>query len=149
MWIKGGLLAAAFGASVLINVFLIGIVAGWVFAGRGELHLGRMGGPLVVRQRVSALPPGERQAFRQAMRRHHAEMAAARAEHRRLRQLTESDIAAPTFDRAKVAADFTGLRKALAALHQTLDDALIDGLQALSQSSRARLVDHERKQERN
>lgn len=147
MWIKGGALAAGLALSVLLNVFLIGVVAGSVFSGRSDLHLGRVGGPLVVRKRVNALPADERQAFRQAMKQHHAAIAAARAEHRRMRRLTETDIAAPTFDRAKVEADFAGLRKALAALHQTLDDALVDSLQPLSQSARARLVDHERSRE--
>jgi uncharacterized membrane protein len=147
MWIKGGPLAALLAASVLLNVFLIGIVVGSVFYGRDGLHLSRVGGPLVVRKRVSALPLDERQAFRQAMKQHHAAIAAARAEHRRMRRLTETDIAAPTFDRAKVEADFAGLRKALTVLHQTLDDALVDGLQPLSQSARARLVDHQRNQE--
>lgn len=139
MWIdRRGLVLLAAG-SLLLNVFLIGIIAGHVFAVR-KAGVGPMGGAMVPAAHVRALPPDDKKKFTAAMTAHRDAIRAARKQHREAKLATEADIAVPGFDRAKVIADFASLRQANASLQEAVNAALVDALADLSPRSRAALV---------
>lgn len=145
MWIDRRWLGVGIAVSLLLNVFLIGIVAGHFFVGRRAVaHPGAASGALVPQAHVRALPADEKRIFSATMSEHRDAIRAARMQHRAARLAAETDIAAPTFDRAKVAADFSALREANMAVQEAVNTALIESLSKLSPQSRAALVEHER-----
>jgi uncharacterized membrane protein len=135
MWIDRRLMVGA-AASLLLNALLIGVVVGHVVGARRPAP-GAPAGPLV---RLHALSADDRRLFFTSMAPHRPAIRAARAAHRAARQTVEDDIAAPTFDRAKVDADFATLRGANAHLDETLDGALTDALAHLSPEARAAMI---------
>ena len=136
--IQWGLLGV--GASLLLNMLLLGVIAGHVFTvGRAER---RTGGALVPQAQFRALPVDERLRFTAAMGSHRDAIRAARQAHRRARLATEADIGAPDLDVAKLKVDLAALRQADAALQAATNEALVDSLSALSPASRAALVTH-------
>ena len=137
MWIDRRILVFGLAASLLINIFLIGVLGVRAYANRRP---DRPGGPMVRAVDVHALPQDQRRAYRQAIGRHRAIIRDLREKHRAMRLATEEDIAAPAFDRDKIEADFAGLRNASVALQQAYNDALIDALQDLPASARSTLV---------
>ena len=144
MWIERRWLSAGIAASLLLNVFLIGIVAGHLALGQGATaRSGLASGALVSRAYVRTLPAEEKRMFDATMNEHREAIRAARRQHRAARLATETDIAAPAFDRAKIAADFAALREANMAVQEAVNTALIDALAGLSPQSRAGLVEHE------
>ena len=139
MWIDRRWLVPGIAFSVLLNVFLIGIVAGHVYAGR---TLPPERAPLVPAARVHALPPDEREKFLSAMARQRPAIVAARKAHLAARRVLEAEIADAAFDPARVTAGFADLRQAGAALQVQSHAALVAALAVLSQRSRAALVAH-------
>ncbi len=145
MWIDRRALFGIAAASLLLNVFLGGAVLGRAFGEhrRGaEPPKGVAPGPLVPPAHVQALPPEDRKRFRAAMAAHRPEIRAARQAHRDARRQIEADIAAPTYDQAKVVADFGALRQTNRDTDEAVDAALIDALAQLPPESRAALVNH-------
>ena len=141
MWNDRRLLPWGLGASLLLNVFLGGIVTGHLFAG----HRDRVVSPpgvMVPASHVRALAPDEKKKFAAAMSVHRDAIRAARKAFRTRRAATEADIAAPIFDRGKVNADFVSLREAGTAVQDAIHAALVEALAALPQASRAALVEH-------
>ncbi len=134
-WARLGL-----GASLLLNVLLLGIIAGHVFtADRVER---RSAGALVPRAQFRALPADERSRFAAAMASHHDAIRMARQAHRRARLATEADIGAPELNAAKLKADLAALRQANEALQAATNEGLVEALSTLSPPSRAALVAH-------
>lgn len=129
-------------ASLLLNVFLVGIVAGHLFSSRDRGGPKQIG-PVVPGANVRALPDDERRRFATAMRGHRDAMRAARQAHRTARQAVEAAIAAPGFERDKVDAAFATLRQTNTAVQEATHAALLDALQDLSPQSRAALVQHD------
>ncbi len=123
-------------ASALLNVLLIGVIAGHLFTSRRDPRLGM----LVPGAHVRALPVEERHRFLAAMAGHRETIHAARLAQRRARLAAETDIGAPTLDADKVRADFKALREANGALQAAVNDGLVEALESLSPSSRAALV---------
>lgn len=140
MWIDRRWAVPGIALSVLLNVFLIGIVAGHLYAGRGLP--GEKGLGLVSADHVRALPPDEKKKFMAAMATQHATILIARKAHQAARRALEAEIAAPSFDRSRVAAGFVDLRQAGAALQAQIQAALVEALATLSPASRAALVSH-------
>jgi uncharacterized membrane protein len=138
MWIDRRWRVAAITVSVLLNVFLVGIVAGHVFSLRALPR--RFDGPLVRQANVKALPADERAHFRAKMKPHLDGIREARQAHRRARETVEADIAAPAFDVEKLTGDLATLRKADSTLQENANAALVDSLSTLSPESRAALV---------
>ena len=138
MWIDRRWRIAGITASVLLNVFLIGIVVGHVSSLRALPR--RFDGPLVRPANLKALPADERAHYETVMKPHREGIRQARQAHRRARETVEADIAAPTFDAQKLSADLAALRKANSTLQANANEALVDGLSALSPESRAALV---------
>ena len=145
MWISRRWLKVGLAASLLLNVFLVGIEAGHVFIGhRGVRSAGGMSGPLVKPAHIRALPTEEKRIFDAAMDSHREAIRTARKQHRAARLATEADIAASTFDRARLTADFRALRDANDAVQEAVNNALIDSLANLSPQSRSDLIGHDR-----
>lgn len=139
MWIDRRRLAFALAGSLLLNVFLGGVVAGHLLWARPGLRV-PPAGPLVPAAHVRALPADEKKTFTAAMAAHRDAIHAARKAHRQLRETAVADIAAATFDRAKVSADLAALRGANTAALEATNAALVDALAGLSPASRAALV---------
>lgn len=140
MWIDRRALLVGVAASLLLNVFLLGILIGHAFeAGGARRNRGCAG--LVDAAHVRALTSEDRRRFNSVMAQHRPAIRAAREGHRAARRAAVVDIAAPSFDRAKVAADFIGLRQANARVGEAVDAALVDALAALSPEARATLVE--------
>ena len=126
------------GTSVLLNVLLLGIIAGHGFSiGRPER---RVGGALLTQSHVRALPADERARFAAAMGTHRDAIRAARQAHRRARLAVEADIGAPDLDIAKLRTDLATLRHASEAVQAATNEGLVDSLSTLSPMSRAALV---------
>jgi uncharacterized membrane protein len=136
MWIDRRWLVPAIALSALLNVFLIGVIAGHVYAGRGAPDRGAV----VPSSRVRALPPDQRKAFWAAMAPERAAVAAARAAQLAARRALETEIAAPVFDRARVGAAFAALRDAGVVVQAHANAALVDALATLPPAARASLV---------
>lgn len=139
MWIERRWLVTGLGFSLLVNVFLIGIVAGHFFASRGH-QLPGVARALVPAVNVRALPPDERQQFRDAMIPYRPEILAARNDARKTRQAAEADIVAADFDRSKAVADLAAMRQATSRLQELVQDALVEALSKISPASRTALV---------
>lgn len=139
MWTERKRLVGLLAASLLLNVFLVGL-----FVGRGVALHKPPGppptGPLVPDRQVAALPDDQKKLFRDAMKAHREVIQAARRRHRAARDKIEADIAAPVFDRANVTADFDTLHQTNRDIDQAVGDALVDALGSLEPASRAALV---------
>ena len=145
MWIDRRVLVGVAAASLLLNVFLGGAVISRVFGehGRNAERPRAIGArALVPPTHVQALPPEDRERFRSAMATHRHAIRAARQAHREARRQIEADIAAPTFDEAKIIADFKALQQSNRNTDEALDTALLDALAQLPPDSRAALVNH-------
>ena len=137
MWNDRKRLVGVLAASLLLNVFLVGL-----FVGRSvAAHKPPPPGPLVPNRYVEALPDGQKALFRAAMMAHRETIRAARRAHRAARDTIQADIAAPVFDRAKVTADFVALHRTNRDVDAAIGAALVDALAGLDATSRAALVD--------
>ena len=131
------LLAVLLGFSVLINLFMGGVLAGVLVTPRGTV--GAAGAWAPPRQ-LRRLAPDERARFRQAMAPYRTQLRATRQAVRSARAQVEADIAAPTYDRSKVAADFNTLLHATAAQQALTHAALADAMGRLTPESRRMLL---------
>ena len=138
MWNSPRRLVGVLAASLLLNVFLVGLMLGRGIA----VPPSPPPGPLVPNRHVDALPDDQRKLFREAMQAHREVIRAARRLHRAARDKIEADIAAPVFDRATVAADFDALHRTNRDIDQAVGGALVDALAGLDATSRAALVEH-------
>ena len=139
-------LAVLGGASLLLNVFLVGIVVGHVVATFRHPGPERHGGGRPIQAvRLETLSPSERRQFTATMSAHRPAIRAARDDSHAQRLVTETDISAPSFDRAKVAADFEALRKSNQIVSESVDAGLVDALADLPQEARAALIAHGRR----
>ena len=137
MWISRRVLMIAAAASLLLNVFLIGIIAGRVAGARKPPAGVPASGQLV---RPNALSPDDRRIFAAGMAPHRPGLKAARTAHRAARVAIEADLTAPTYDRAKVTEDFAALRRTNRDVDEATDAALIDALANLSAEARTTIV---------
>ena len=131
---------ACVGASVLLNVLLIGIIAGHLLTPRRE----HAPGALVPGAHVRALPAEERRRFAAVMASHREAIHAARMAQRHARLTAKADISAPVLDADKVRADFAALREANGAVQAAVNDGLVEALGVLSPTSRTALVARKR-----
>ncbi len=123
--------------SVLLNVMLIGVIAGHLLTSR---RASSRRGVLVSGANVRALPVEDRRRFMVAMASHREAIHAARTAQHRARQAAETDIAAPALEADKVRADLAALREANGVLQAAVNDGLVEALGVLSPTSRAALV---------
>jgi len=137
IWLAVGLFA-----SVLLNLFLAGVVTGRL-AGAGPV--GEMFAPASapemssgwerILERFRALPVADRLRFRAAMGAHRDTLRPAAAALVRARMHVLTVLAAPTYDKQALAA----VRQATTAAQVAMHDALVEALGRLSPAARARL----------
>lgn len=142
MWIDRRVLVGAVAISVLLNVFLIGIVGGHLFALRRAVTRPRAAdaGAVVPRVNLRSLPSEDKRGFETVMASHREAIREARRAVRAARAAVETDIVAPTYDRTRVAADFAALRQASQTLQENVNLAVVEALAGLPLASREILV---------
>ncbi len=126
--------------SLVLNIFVIGAVAGGAYVWRRHLGIGELGGrglPATAR----LLDPEQRKAFRQAIvsvrREVRAEIEAARASRDELMQL----LAQPVLDRAAIDATLSAARAADMNARGRIETAVVDFAANLNAEDRARLAE--------
>ncbi|MCX8256263.1 protein of unknown function [Beijerinckiaceae bacterium RH CH11] len=145
MWSDHGRLVFVLAASLLLNVFLGGILVGRGFAvHRPPPRPPQQNGALVPAANVGALPEDQRKLFQSVMRTHRDALRSARLAHKAARDKIEADIAAPTYNKAVISADFDALHQTNRDLDAVSGEALTEALAGLSAASRAALVAHEK-----
>ena len=131
------ILVVACAVSVLLNLFLAGVVVGRISL-RG---FGQPGpGVLALREEVRALPDAERRAFIHVMRSHQAEMRTLHEHVRDAKRAAADALGAPTYDRKTLEARFTAVRQAQDAQSAAQNEAVIEALGTLSPASRAAIA---------
>jgi uncharacterized membrane protein len=134
-------LLLAFGISLLLNLFMAGIVTGrWTFPG---IHLmaTQTSNGLIARARVRDLPEVERRAFNAVMKRHIAEIKSAHQKVRSAREAVTDAISMPHYDRKVMEAKFAEVRRALLVQQTLQQDAIAEALGVLNASSRASIAE--------
>lgn len=138
-------LAVGLFASVLLNLFLAGVVTGRL-AGAGPV--GEMFAPAsapaasareLMLERFRALPLVDRLRFRAAMAAHRDTLRPTGAALLRARMHVLTVLAAPTYDPQAMADALSAVRQATTAAQAAMHDALVQSLGTLSPAARARL----------
>jgi len=131
------ILVVACAVSVLLNLFLAGIVVGRItLPGFGP----PVQGGLVPREEIHALPDAERRAFFHVMHSHQAEMRTLHEHVRDARRAAAEAVGAPTYDRKLLEARFAAVRQAQEAQGAAQNEAVIEALGKLSPASRAAIA---------
>jgi len=136
---RTSILAVSLAVSVLLNLFLAGVIAGRIsfpgfwFANQGQL---------VARGEIRALPEAERRAFNQIIRSHLPEIRALRERVRDARRAAEQAIGAPHYDKQLLETRFEAVRQAQLAQGAAQHEAVIEALGKLSDGSRATIARH-------
>jgi Spy/CpxP family protein refolding chaperone len=140
------LLAIAFFVSLVLNLFLAGLVVGHL--AHGELwpwrtHYAREFGPFAGRaldRLVHSLDESDRQTVIETMRAHGAELARLGKAMHDQREAIEQLIRAPQFDRKTVEAAFAEMRKRGDEMQMAMGTALLDAIEKLPPQARQRLA---------
>lgn len=136
MWIERRWLVPLVGFSVLLNIFLLGMVAGNAY--RAPRNAPRL--PLIRQSQLKTLPAAERDRFADKVASQKEGVTAARRAYLAARRAVIAELAAPTFDRARINARFAEMRRAGLAVQEKANGALVDALASLSPESRRALV---------
>jgi uncharacterized membrane protein len=131
------ILAVACAVSVLLNLFLAGVVVGRITL-RGFGPPGP--GGVVSREEIHALPDAERRAFAHIMHSHQADMRALHEHVRDARRAAAEAIGAPTYDRKLLEVRFAAVRQAQDAQGAAQNEVVIEALGTLSPASRAAIA---------
>lgn len=129
-------LLVAFVVSLLINLFLAGVVAGHYLMRNNN----NGPGAILVRNAARTLPDNERQHFVAIMRAQMPAVRASRVKIRDLRQEVRDAIAAPHYDAGLLAQRFAALRDANMAQQTLQQNLLVQALGQLSPASRASII---------
>ena len=131
------ILAVACAVSVLLNLFLAGVIVGRItlpgFAPPSQ-------GGLVPREEIRALPEAERRAFTHVIRSHQPQMRAMRERVRDAKRAAAEAIGAPTYDRKLLEARFADVRQTQEAQGAAAHEAIIEAIGVLSPASRAAIA---------
>ena len=145
----GKWLAAAFTASLAVNVFLAGLFVGQKMttplpppgmAFRPPERTGDRGMPAVLDRVAAALPPDQRTTFLSVMDKHRSDITAAGAAVRDARMKVRDLLASEQFDRSATEAAMTDLRERQTAFQRSLQAAFVDAAQALPPEARRQMV---------
>lgn len=132
MWIERRWLVPLVGFSVLLNIFLVGIVAGNAY--RAPRNGPRL--PLIRQAQLKTLPADERQKFEAVVATQKEGVSAARRAYLATRRAVIAELAAPQFDRARIGARFADMRQAGLLMQEKANHAIVEGLAALTPESR-------------
>lgn len=140
MWTERPWERVAMVASILLNIFLGGIIAGEVFTGgKGPAaHPGQVVAGLI---RVAQLPQPERKKFAAVMHEYRGAIATKRLDAKKEREAVKEAVTAPVYDPAAVAAAFAKLRQANEATQETIQIAVTEAMKTLSPESRRTLAE--------
>jgi len=145
----GKWLAAAFTASLAVNVFLAGLFVGQKMtaplpppgaAFRAADRPGDRPMPAIFDRVADALPSDQRATFLGVMEKHRPEIAAAGAAVREARMKVRDLMAGEQFNRTATEAAMSDLRARHAAFQQALQSAFVDAAQALPADARRQMV---------
>lgn len=136
---RRGWQAALLAASVLLNLFLGGVVAGRLFASLDPIRRAEARAPTFL-ARFRALPAEERAKFDEAYQPHRQPVAAAREALRAARLSAFGALGAPLSDRAVMQQDFDAVTRATDAAQTAVHAALLDAFATLTPESRAILA---------
>jgi len=138
-------LAVGLFASVLLNLFLAGVVTGRL-AGAGPVSevFAPASAPAasvreLMQERFRALPLADRLRFRAAMAAHRDTLRPTGAALLRARMHVLTVLAAPTYDPQAMADALSAVREATTAAQVAMHDALVQSLGTLSPAARALL----------
>jgi uncharacterized membrane protein len=140
---RGRWAMVALGASILLNLFLAGVVVGRLTVPGWSVSQPPNAGAILglfPRAQIRELPFSEKNAFWAAMRGHAAEVRAAHARLLEARREVIAAIGAPVFDRAKLDAKLVVLRQAALDQQVAGEKAAADGLAVLNAQSRAAIA---------
>ncbi|HTW34674.1 MAG TPA: periplasmic heavy metal sensor [Rhizomicrobium sp.] len=130
-------LAVTLSVSVLLNLFLAGVIVGRItlpgFAPPGQAAL-------IPREEIRALPEAERRAFIRIVRSRGPQMRALRERVREARRAAEEAIGAPQYDRKLLEARLATVRQTQEALGAAQHETVIEALGTLSPGSRAAIA---------
>ena len=133
------LLAVGFAVSVLVNLFLAGVIVGAMTIPAFMRNAPPQAG-LVPRAEIRQLPFAERIAFTAVVRRHAGEIKMLHERVRDARIAAEQAIGAPHYDRALLEKRFAAVREAQLAQQVAGHAAVIEALGTLSDKSRAAIA---------
>jgi uncharacterized membrane protein len=137
-WLVGGLIA-----SVLVNLFLAGVLTGrYLFEPRPPAQA--QAAAVMRAGAIRELPEAERLRFNVVIAAQGPALLTGRLKLRALRQAVRDAIAAPHYDAALVASRFADLRAAQAAQQTLQQNTLAQALGQLSAASRATVIQAER-----
>jgi len=140
---RPGWLALALGLSLLLNLFLAGVVSGRLFTSFDPMRQVAARAPSFA-MRFRALPLEERARFDAAYEPHRKEVAEARQGLRAARLTALGALAAPIYDPAIMQQDFDALRHATDVAQRAVNAALVEALGTLGQESRVILAGPDR-----
>lgn len=134
---RTSLFAVGFAVSVLLNLFLAGVIVGRItLIGFGPKNPGA----LVPREQIMALPEGERRAFTRVIRSHQPGIRLLHEKVREAKRAAEQAIGAPVYDRTLLEARFAAVRQTQEAQGAAQHEAVIEALGKLSAQSRATIA---------
>ena len=134
-------LVAGLAASLLVNLFLAGLLTGrFLFSPRPPALVQAA---VMRRNAIRELPEEERLRFNVIMAAQGPALRTGRLKLRQLRQQVRESIAAPHYDAALVASRFAELRAANQAQQSLQQNTLAQALGELSASSRASVIQAE------
>ena len=145
----GKWLAAAFTASLAVNVFLAGLFVGQKMtapmpppgiAFRSPDRPGERPMPAIFDRVADALAPEHRATFLSVMDKHRAEIMAAGSAVRDARIKVRGLLGSDQFDRSATEAAMSDLRERHTAFQRTLQSAFVDAAQALPPDARRQMV---------
>jgi uncharacterized membrane protein len=135
-------LVAGLAASLLVNLFLAGMLTGrFLFSPRPPAQA--QAAAVMRRNAIRELPEGERLRFNVIMAAQGPALRTGRLKLRQLRQQVREAIAAPHYDAALVAKRFADLRAANQAQQTLQQNTLAQALGQLSAASRASVIQAE------
>jgi uncharacterized membrane protein len=132
-------LAVGLALSVLINLFLAGVIVGALTIPAFLRNAPPQAG-LVPREQIRQLPFTERTAFTAVVRRHAGEIRTLHERVRQARFAAEQAVGAPRYDRALLEKRFAAVREAQLAQQAATHAAVIEALGTLSDKSRAAIA---------
>ncbi len=138
MWSSRRWTGALLAASLLVNLFLVGVLAGDRLL---SVQSPTQRGGLAPVAQVRRLAPEERARFAAAMRPYRPAIRAARGRVRAARAQVVSDIVAPVLDKARLESDLAALRQAVQDQQVSQHAGLAAAVLSLSPAARATLAE--------
>ncbi len=138
-------------ASLVLNLFLVGLIAGswahhrhglgWILGVPGERGAPRFAGSPPIRQAVQSLPEADQRIFKETMGALRPEIGRDLQEIRRLRERATEAVRAEPFDRAGFLAAMGELRQKQLAIQTRVHAGTADALSKLPADSRRQFAE--------